>query len=162
MKNLYSKNDLKWMRAAENSVLMGQNRVNELIEFAKNSGIKKIGIAHCVGMTREANDLKQRLSGQFEVYTVDCKYGKIPAADLLDDETVRGTSCNPAGQAQFLAENNTELNISFGLCMGHDIMFNLKSKAPTTTLIVKDREHKHNTYSEFAPQTKDNRENSNK
>lgn len=149
MKHLYSKDDLKLMRAAEDSLLIGQNRVAELMKFAENSGVKRVGIAHCVGMTREANELKQRLSEKFEVYTVDCKYGKIPAAELLDDETVRGTSCNPAGQADFLAENNTDLNISFGLCMGHDIMFNMKSKAPTTTLIVKDREHKHNTYSEF-------------
>eukprot|EP00825_Cyclidium_porcatum_P032349 TRINITY_DN34659_c0_g1_i3.p1 TRINITY_DN34659_c0_g1~~TRINITY_DN34659_c0_g1_i3.p1 ORF type:complete len:222 (+),score=4.55 TRINITY_DN34659_c0_g1_i3:217-882(+) len=33
--------------------------------------------------------------------------------------------------------------------MGHDIVFNQKSKVPTTTLIVKDREHKHNSYQEF-------------
>ncbi|VBB43739.1 putative metal-binding protein [uncultured Paludibacter sp.] len=148
-KELYTKDDLKMMRAAEDSLLMGQNRVAELMKFAENSGIKRIGIAHCIGMTREANQLKQRLSEKFDVYTVDCKYGKIPAAELLDDENVRGTSCNPAGQADFLADKNTNLNISFGLCMGHDIMFNMKSKAPTTTLIVKDRENKHNTYHEF-------------
>lgn len=150
MKDLYSKEDLKVMRAAEDSLLMGQNRVNELMEFAKNSGIKKIGIAHCVGMTREAENLKQRLeSNQFEVHTVHCKYGKVPASEILEDESAKGTSCNPAGQAQYLADNNTELNVSFGLCMGHDILFNMKSKVPTTTLIVKDREHKHHTYNEF-------------
>lgn len=149
-KKLYSQEDLKLMRAAEDSLLMGQNRVNELIEFAKNAGVKNIGIAHCVGMTREADELKQRLeNSNFEVHTVNCKYGKISAAELLDDETIRGTSCNPAGQADFLAENHTDLNVSFGLCMGHDIMFNLKSKAPTTTLVVKDREHKHSPYEEF-------------
>ena len=150
MKNLYLKDDLKLMRAAEDSLLMGQNRVNELMAFAKNSGIKKIGIAHCIGMTREAEELKMRLqNNQFEVHTVNCKYGKVPATEILEDENARGTSCNPAGQAQYLADNNTELNISFGLCMGHDMMFNMKSKVPTTTLIVKDREHKHNTYNEF-------------
>lgn len=149
-KDLYSKEDLKLMRAAEDSLLMGQNRVNELIEFAKNTNVKKIGIAHCIGMTREAENLKQRLqSNSFEVHTVNCKYGKVPASEILEDETARGTSCNPAGQAKFLEENNTELNVSFGLCMGHDMLFNMKSKAPTTTLIVKDREHKHNTYNEF-------------
>jgi uncharacterized metal-binding protein len=61
----------------------------------------------------------------------------------------KGISCNPAGQAKFLAENNTELNISFGLCMGHDLIFNQKSKAPVTTLVVKDREHKNNPFKEF-------------
>ena len=151
-KLLYSETDIKMMRAAEDSLLMGKNRVEELKMFAQNSGFKRIGIAHCVGMTREALQLKERLSDQFEVFTVDCKCGKIPAAELLNDETVRGTSCNPAGQAAYLAENNTELNVSFGLCMGHDIMFNMKSKVPTTTLVVKDREHKHNPYQEFKNQ----------
>ncbi len=149
MKNLYTKDDLKLMRAAEDSLLMGKNRVAELMKYAENTGVKRIGIADCVGMTREAMELKSRLEEKFEVYTVDCKYGKIHASEMLDDETARGTSCNPAGQADFLKENNTDLNISFGLCMGHDIIFNMKSKAPTTTLIVKDREHKHNPYNEF-------------
>ena len=148
-KKLYSESDLKVMRAAEDSLLMGQNRVEELKLFAENSGIKRIGIAHCVGMTHEALKLKERLSDKFEVYTVDCKYAKIKGSDLLNDENVKGTSCNPAGQADFLAQNNTEMNISFGLCVGHDMMFNMKSKAPTTTLIVKDREHKHNPFQEF-------------
>ena len=148
-KELYSENDLKLMRAAEDSLLMGKNRVEELKKFAENSGVKRIGIAHCVGMTREALELKERFSEKFEVYTVDCKYAKIKGSELLNDETVKGTSCNPAGQADFLAQNETDLNISFGLCVGHDIMFNMKSKAPTTTLVVKDREHKHNPYQEF-------------
>jgi len=148
-KELYSESDLKLMRAAEDSLLMGKNRVEELKKFAENSGVKRIGIAHCVGMIREAQELKERLSDKFEVYTVDCKYAKIKGSELLNDETVKGTSCNPAGQADFLAQNETDLNISFGLCVGHDIMFNMKSKAPTTTLVVKDREHKHNPYQEF-------------
>jgi uncharacterized metal-binding protein len=148
-KNLYSPKDLELMRSAEDSIIMGKNRIEELRKFALQTGVKRIGIAHCVGMTREAMNLKERLSDSFEVFTIDCKYGKISSAELLDDPGLRGTSCNPAGQAAFLAENKTDLNISFGLCMGHDVMFNLKSKAPTTTLVVKDREHKHHTYKEF-------------
>src|SRR5665647_247274 len=117
-KKLYSETDLKIMRAAEDSLLMGKNRVEELKKFAENSGVKRIGIAHCVGMTREAMSLKKRLSDKFDVYTVDCKYAKIKGSELLNDETVKGTSCNPAGQADFLAQNETDLNISFGLCVG--------------------------------------------
>ncbi|MCI4442793.1 MAG: DUF1847 domain-containing protein [Lentimicrobium sp.] len=151
-KKLYSESDLKLMRTAEDSLLMGRNRVEELKLFAQNQGIKRIGIAHCIGMTREALQLKDRLSDQFDVHTVDCKYGKVPAAVMLEDESERGTSCNPAGQADFLAQQETDLNISFGLCVGHDIVFNMKSKAPTTTLVVKDREHKNNPYQEFKKQ----------
>lgn len=148
-KKLYSDSDMKMMRAAEDSLLMGQNRVEELKLFAKKTGIKRIGIAHCVGMTKEVAKLAERLSDNFEVFTVDCKYANIKGSEMLNDETVKGTSCNPVGQADFLAQNNTELNISFGLCVGHDILFNMKSKVPTTTLVVKDREHKHNPYQEF-------------
>jgi len=148
-KELYSSSDIEIMRSAEKGRIPGKNRVDELINFAEKSGIKRIGIANCISLQKETNDLKQRLSDRFEVYSVDCKFGRMTGAELLDDESVKGLSCNPAGQAEYLAENNTELNVSFGLCVGHDIMFNLKSKAPTTTLVVKDREHRHNPFQEF-------------
>ena len=146
---LYTKADIETMRAAEKGRLPGKNRVEELISFAEKSGVKRIGIANCISLQKEANELKVRLSGIFEVVSIDCKFGKIASAELLQDETIKGISCNPAGQAEFLAKKNTDLNVSFGLCVGHDIMFNMKSKAPTTTLVVKDREHKHNPYQEF-------------
>lgn len=143
-KKRYNLSDMQKMRAAEDALTMGQNRIVELKKYAQLTGIKKIGIAHCVGMTKEALELKARLSDICEVYTVDCKYGKIKGSEMLDDDNVKGTSCNPAGQAAFLAEQATEINIVMGLCVGHDIIFNMKSAAPTTTLIVKDREHSHN------------------
>lgn len=148
----YGSEELKWMRDAEDALMIGHNRIEELKKFAGIHGIKKIGVAHCVGMTKEANILKERLSDKFEVHTVDCKFGKISASELHDDTTIKGTSCNPVGQAAYLAEQNTDLNIVMGLCIGHDIVFNMKSKAPTTTLIVKDREHKHNPFQEFKKQ----------
>ena len=100
-------------------------------------------------MQKDSDKLKARLAEHFEVFTVDCKVGRVYSSDLLGVEDARGISCNLAAQAAYLDENNTELNISFGLCMGHDIIFNQKSEAPVTTLIVKDREHKHNPYKEF-------------
>ena len=149
IKELYTESDIETMRAAEKGRIPGKNRVEELISFAEKSGIKRIGISNCISLQREANELKTRLEGKFEVFSIDCKVGKITGAELLQDETVKGLSCNPAGQAEFLAEKNTELNVSFGLCVGHDSMFNMKSKAPVTTLVVKDREHKNNPYKEF-------------
>lgn len=149
VKKLYSDKDLAIMRTADHARLMGNNRVNELINFAEKSGIKKIGIAYCVSMQKEAMQLKERLEQKFEVVAADCKISKIKSAELFDDEKYHGISCNPAEQADVLSRNNTELNISFGLCMGHDIVFNSKSNALTTTLIVKDRQHKHNTFKEF-------------
>jgi len=145
---LYSEADIHTMRIAEEARLPGKNRVEEIINYAQKAGIKSIGIANCIGLQKEVEKLKVRLAEKFEVYSVDCKVGKILSSELLNNDS-RGLSCNPAGQAEYLAQNNTELNISFGLCMGHDIMFNQKTKAPVTTLIVKDREHKHNPYKEF-------------
>jgi uncharacterized metal-binding protein len=102
-------------------------------------------------MKREVNKLKDLLSDDFDVTLVDCKYSSIKSSEMLDDENVKGTSCNPIGQAEFLAQNQTELNISFGLCVGHDMLFNMKSNVPTTTLVVKDRKHHHNPYQTFNP-----------
>ncbi len=147
-KKLYSGADILIMRAAEEARLPGKNRVEEIRNFARLSGIKRIGIANCIGLNKEADRLKEMLEGDFEVYMADCKIGRIQSADLLNNDS-RGLSCNPAGQAEFLHEKDTGLNISFGLCMGHDILFNQKSKAPVTTLIVKDRQHKHNPFKEF-------------
>jgi len=55
-----------------------------------------------------------------------------------------GIMCNPSGQADYLKVNNTELNISMGLCIGHDMIFNQKSNVAVTTLVVKDRVNNHN------------------
>jgi uncharacterized metal-binding protein len=147
-KKLYSKSDIRTMRIAEEARLPGKNRVEEIINYAQKAGIKRIGIANCIGLQKEVEKLKVRLAEKFEVFSVDCKVGKISSAELLGTDA-KGLSCNPVGQADYLSQQKTELNISFGLCMGHDIVFNQKTKAPVTTLIVKDREHKHNPYKEF-------------
>lgn len=146
---LYSLADIEILKHANSARLNGQNRVDELIKYAETAGLKRIGIANCISLQKESDILKERLSEKFEVYAIDCKCGKIPAAEILNDDSLKGLTCNPAGQAEYLTEKKTELNISFGLCMGHDILFNQKSTVPTTTLIVKDREHKHNPYKEF-------------
>jgi uncharacterized phosphatase len=147
-KKLYSEDDLQTMRLAETSKLPGKNRIDEIMNYAEKAGIKRIGIANCMALQREAEILKARLSEKFEVYSIDCKVGKLTSAELTGTDA-KGLSCNPAGQADFLSQQQTELNISLGLCLGHDMVFSQKSKAPTTTLIVKDREHKHNPYKEF-------------
>jgi len=140
---LYNDSDIEMMKIAENALSMGKNRIVEIRNYAKLAGFKRIGIANCISLQKETRQLKEMLSDDFEVYTVDCRCGKLPANEYLGDD-VKGIMCNPAGQAEFLEENNTELNIVMGLCIGHDMVFTSKSKAPSTTLIVKDREHKYN------------------
>jgi uncharacterized metal-binding protein len=145
---LYNPTDIQTMQLADAARLPGKNRVEEIRNYSKLAGYKRIGIANCVAVQNEANLLKEVLSADFDVFSVDCKCGKIPASAILGDNA-KGISCNPAGQAEYLAENKTELNIVMGLCVGHDMVFSAKSKAPSTTLIVKDREHKHNPMDAF-------------
>lgn len=59
-------------------------RVEETIEFAKGMGFKKIGIATCVGLIREARMLAKILRYHgFEVYGVACKVGAQPKTAVM-------------------------------------------------------------------------------
>lgn len=147
-KKLYTEKDIQTMCYADEARLPGRNRVEEIKRYAHLAGIKRIGIANCVALQKEADKLKQALEGEFEVYAINCKIGKIPATELLG-KAANGISCNPAGQAEYLANEHTELNIALGLCMGHDMVFGRKSEAPVTTLIVKDRQYRHNPIEAF-------------
>jgi len=126
-------------------------RVEEIMDFARRIGAQKLGIAHCIGLTYEAG-LARRifLAGGFEVYTVCCKVGSIDKGEigLQDEEKVRPGQyealCNPVGQAAVLAAAGTQLNVVVGLCVGHDSLFFMHSKAPATVLVVKDRVLGHN------------------
>ena len=112
---------------------------------------KKLGLAFCVGMEKEANALCKILEHNgFEVQSIACKNGSIPKEFLgiKENEKLRpGTyepMCNPIGQAVFLNKAQTELNIILGLCVGHDSLFIKYSDAPVTVFVVKDRVLAHN------------------
>lgn len=142
--SLYNAEDRSILKIAEDSLDSRLDRVQEIIEYAKEAGLKRIGIANCTVFNKEALLLSEILSEKgFTVETVNCKYGKLPFTDLVNG--YKGISCNPAGQAKYLEEKGTELNIMMGLCLGHDMIFNAKSAAPVTPLVVKDRVLKHKT-----------------
>ena len=98
MNNLYDQDSLEVMAFAEEAYVRGSNRLEEIKNYAQKAGLKRIGIAHCVSMPKEASVVSQFLSDEFDVYSVDCKCGRIQKKDLLGGE---GTSimCNPSGQA---------------------------------------------------------------
>jgi uncharacterized metal-binding protein len=148
IEKLYNSQDYEVMRLASKALLPGKSRIDEIKVYARSAGIRKIGIAHCVSVQKEADKLSEILSEEFEIYSVNCKIGHIAQSEFLGNNA-RGISCNPSGQAEHLGLKNTELNITMGLCIGHDILFNQKSQAPVTTLIVKDRQHQHNPYKVF-------------
>ncbi len=126
-------------------------RLREIMEYSRKLGIKRLGIAFCIGLRREANYASQALENAgFEVYSVCCKVGGINKLDLgiPKEFTLRKGDyeaiCNPIGQAMILNTLETELNVVIGLCVGHDSLFYRYSKAPVVTLIAKDRVTGHN------------------
>ncbi len=123
-------------------------RVEEVCDFAMAMDYKKIGIATCVGLIREANIFAKiaRKKG-FEVFGVSCKAGEIKKVEVGIDkkcEAVGAAMCNPILQAQMLNKIGTQFNVVIGLCVGHDSLFYKYSKAPVTTLVAKDRVLAHN------------------
>jgi len=130
---------------------MKWTRVEDTIDFAREMGYKKLGIAACIGLIAESRILTRILEAKgFDVVSVCCKSGAVPKEEigLLDSEKARpGTFepiCNPVAQAKMLDGEGSELNILVGLCVGHDSLFIRQSKAPVTVLISKDRITCHN------------------
>ncbi len=126
-------------------------RIQEIMDFARRIGANKLGIAHCVGLIEEAKIACGIFESQgFEVEAVCCKVGSISKEKLglLDQDKVHPGEfealCNPVAQASLLAEAGTQLNVVIGLCVGHDSMFFMHSKAPATVLVAKDRVLGHN------------------
>jgi uncharacterized metal-binding protein len=127
-------------------------RIKELIEFAKLTKAKKLGVAFCAGLSDEAARTVAVLEeAGFTVASVRCKCGAIDKTELgvakqykIGDSARFEAACNPIVQAWLLNEAGTDINILVGLCVGHDMLFTMHSKAPVTTLIVKDRLLGHN------------------
>jgi len=125
--------------------------LEETMDFAGRCGYKKLGVAFCVGLKREAKTLCAILRHNgFEVNSVACKNGSITKEfmHIEDHEKIRPGSyeamCNPIGQALFLNKAETEFNIILGLCVGHDSLFIKYAEAPVTVFAVKDRVLAHN------------------
>lgn len=125
-----------------------RTRVEEVIQFAKKLGVKKLGIATCLGLIEESRTLTKilRING-FEVYGVVCKCGATPKTDIgipAECDAVGANMCNPVLQAELLNDAGTELNLIMGLCVGHDSLFIKHSNALCTSVVTKDRVLGHN------------------
>ena len=126
-------------------------RLKETIEFCKRMGYKKIGLAFCIGLKKEAKvvaDLMRREG--FTVVSVVCKSGGVDKCEVGVSEEKKlnpgqyEAMCNPILQAKLLNEQKTEFNVALGLCVGHDSLFYRYSDAMVTTLVAKDRVLAHN------------------
>jgi uncharacterized metal-binding protein len=102
-------------------------RILEIIEFSKKMKYKRIGLAFCAGLTKEAKVVDRIFSSNdFDLTSVICKVGRVPkeTIGLQDDQKIA--------------------NVLLGLCVGHDSLFLQHAKAPCTVLAVKDRLLGHN------------------
>ena len=128
-----------------------KTRIEEICEFAKKMGYKRLGFVFCIGFIDEAKVIDDIFKAHgFEVVSVVCKAGRT-SKDLIgikDEEKIfQGTDeamCNPIFQARLLNHEKTEFNILLGLCVGHDSLFLKYAEAPNTVLAVKDRVTGHN------------------
>jgi uncharacterized metal-binding protein/predicted Fe-Mo cluster-binding NifX family protein len=121
-------------------------RVAELVYFCLGMKYDRIGIAYCIDLMEPAGVLAGLLRRFFNIFPVCCKVGGIRVADPLagtDEHDAGGTcscvACNPVGQAEVLNRLNTDINIVVGLCVGVDCLFAQASRAPVSTLFVKDK-----------------------
>jgi uncharacterized metal-binding protein len=126
-------------------------RAEEIIAFANRLGLKKIGLATCIGLSEEARIYSRVLKANgLECYSALCKIGSVDKTGIGMDESFKiqqgghESICNPILQAKMLERHGTELNVIIGLCVGHDSLFMKHSSAPVTTLITKDRVLGHN------------------
>jgi len=128
-----------------------KTRIEEVIEFAHRMKYKRLGIAFCVGLRKEAKIVEKLIGSKgFEMASVVCKVGRSSKQiiGLEREEQIDSSGdeamCNPVLQAMVLNHEKTDFNILLGLCVGHDSMFFKYSDAPCTVLAVKDRVLGHN------------------
>ena len=128
-----------------------KTRIAEICEFANRMGYKRLGLAFCGGLVKEAAIVADIFETHgFDVVSVMCKAGGTPKSqiDLTAEQTIyhniNEPICNPIFQAQLMNRENTELNVLLGLCVGHDALFFKYAHGPTTVLAVKDRVTGHN------------------
>ena len=118
-------------------------RIEEALDFAKEMKFSRVGFAACVAFGRELTVIGKLFEeAGIEVFSAGCQIGRVSATDRglpHLEEYPDNSPCNPIAQAEILNKEQTQLNYIIGLCMGHDILFSSYSRAPVSTLIVKDR-----------------------
>ena len=126
-------------------------RIMEIIEFAERMTYRRLGLAFCIGLRKEAREVEKLfVSKGFEVVSSLCKIGRTAKESIgvRDDQKIRIGSfesmCNPIAQAYVLNDAQTDFNVLMGLCVGHDSLFFKYSQAPCTVFAVKDRVLGHN------------------
>jgi len=135
------------MRAADATPFTDEGRlrtrVEELVAFAQGRGVHRIGVAFCVSLIREAQELGRTLMAEgLDAALVCCRVGAIDYDQIglpKAHPDKFAAICNPVAQAKLLNAAKVELVVQVGLCIGHDIVLQEECDAPVTTVVVKDR-----------------------
>ncbi|MCG6956573.1 MAG: DUF1847 domain-containing protein [Gemmatimonadetes bacterium] len=122
-------------------------RLAELVYFALEMGYTKLGVAFCEDLLEPASVLTRVLRRFFQVVPVCCKVRRNPGSESRSTGAqqtrsagaTRVAACDPVGQAAALNAAGTDLNVLVGLCVGVDGVFSRESRAPVTTIFVKDK-----------------------
>lgn len=128
-----------------------KTRIVEICEFAKKMNYSRLGLAFCLGLSKEARVVEGIFNDYgFDVVSACCKAGNTPKDFIgIEDENKvyigsDEAMCNPVFQARVLAAEKVDFNVLLGLCVGHDTLFFQHTDIPTTVLAVKDRVTGHN------------------
>ncbi|MBP2645342.1 MAG: hypothetical protein H6Q75_782 [Firmicutes bacterium] len=143
----YTEQDKKIILAAAQADGEPLTRLEESARFVQAMGCTNIGIAFCMGLGDEAQDITAYFQKYFTVHSVCCKICGVGKQQFNPEHYKNRKAeimCNPAIQAKMLNEVATEINFTVGLCVGHDMIFGLHSEAPVSALAVKDRVLAHN------------------
>ncbi|MBP2638419.1 MAG: hypothetical protein H6Q72_4326 [Firmicutes bacterium] len=139
---VYTEKDKQIILAAAKGEGELLTRLEESVKFCQAMGCENIGVAFCMGLADEAKYIVQYFQKYFTVHSVCCKVCGVGKQQFNPEHYKNKKAdvmCNPTIQAQILNDAATEINFTVGLCVGHDMIFGLHSKAPVSTLAVKDR-----------------------
>lgn len=117
-----------------------KSRVEHVVDFARSLGEGRIGIASCLRYIEDARFLRRLLRSEgFDAPVVLCKVGGWGVEDVGVDKDTDWIVCNPTGQALILNKLGCGVQMTLGLCMGHEMIFNKYSSGYVTNLYVKEK-----------------------
>lgn len=115
-------------------------RLEEITEYCRTRGYKKIGVAYCYALEQEAASMQKYLSEKgFTPVMFSCTVDGLSESDIDPEKTDSSVSCNPIGQADAINKSGAQFAVLVGLCLGHDILLQKNLKPDFTVFAVKDR-----------------------
>jgi uncharacterized metal-binding protein len=102
-------------------------RLQEVAEVAQRMGYERIGVAYCPDMQREA--------------ALTSRYLRLRGHDVV---LPTPDGCDPVGQAALFHDEEVQLIVVAGMCVGHDALLLRHARAPVTCLVVRDLRLRHN------------------